>query len=63
MCVCVHLFLFLQYAASHGIKFMEISAQTGQRVEEAFLTLARDIKDEMDQEMVHKTTNGLTNSC
>ncbi|XP_062512551.1 ras-related protein Rab-8A-like isoform X2 [Corticium candelabrum] len=36
-------------AAEHGIKFMEVSAKTGKGVEEAFLTLARDIKAKMDQ--------------
>ena len=61
-CVCysIHQF-FLQLAAEHGMKFMETSAKTGQGVEVAFLTLARDIKDKMDQKMVHQAINSLTN--
>ena len=36
-------------AAEHSIKFYETSAKSGLNVEEAFLTLARDIKDKMDK--------------
>ena len=43
------------------MKFMETSAETGQGVEVAFLTLAQDIKDKMDQKMVHQAINCLTN--
>ena len=61
-CVChfIHHF-FLQFAAELGMKFMETSAKTGQGVEVAFLTLARDIKDKMELKMVHQTINSLTN--
>ena len=61
-CVCPFIHHFsLQLAAEVGMKFMETSAKTGQGVEVAFLTLARDIKDKMDQKMVHQTSNSLTN--
>lgn len=36
-------------AAEHSIKFFETSAKSGLNVEEAFLTLAQDIKDKMDK--------------
>ena len=36
-------------AAEHSIKFFETSAKSGLNVEEAFLTLARDIKEKMDK--------------
>ena len=35
-------------AAEHGIKFFETSALTGLNVEEAFLTLTRDILDKVE---------------
>jgi len=38
-----------QLAIEHGIKFMETSAKASINVEEAFLTLARDIKLKMDR--------------
>ena len=41
-----------QLAIEHGIKFMETSAKASINVEEAFLTLARDIKAKMDRKMV-----------
>ena len=41
-----------QLAIEHGIKFMETSAKASVNVEEAFLTLARDIKAKMDRKMV-----------
>ena len=41
-----------QLAIEHGIKFMEISAKANINIEEAFLTLARDIKAKMDRKMV-----------
>lgn len=40
-----------QLAIEHGIKFMETSAKASINVEEAFLTLARDIKAKMDRKM------------
>ena len=41
-----------QLAIEHGIKFMETSAKASINVEEAFFTLARDIKLKMDRKQV-----------
>ncbi|KAK7572140.1 hypothetical protein V9T40_014612 [Parthenolecanium corni] len=38
-------------AVEHGIKFLETSAKTGANVEEAFLTLARDIKTKTEKKL------------
>ena len=43
---------FFQLAIEHGIKFMETSAKASINVEEAFFTLARDIKSKMDRKIV-----------
>ncbi|CAG5130793.1 unnamed protein product, partial [Candidula unifasciata] len=40
-----------QLAIEHGIKFMETSAKASINVEEAFFTLARDIKSKMDRKI------------
>jgi len=40
-----------QLAIEYGIKFMETSAKASINVEEAFFTLARDIKSKMDRKM------------
>ncbi|GFR97114.1 Ras-related protein Rab-7L1 [Elysia marginata] len=40
-----------QLAIEHGIKFMETSAKASINVEEAFFTLARDIKAKMDRKI------------
>ncbi|XP_052785927.1 ras-related protein Rab-8A isoform X1 [Mya arenaria] len=40
-----------QLAIEHGIKFMETSAKASINVEEAFFTLARDIKAKMDRKL------------
>lgn len=42
----------LQLAVENGIKFMETSAKASINVEEAFMTLARDIKTKMDKKLV-----------
>jgi len=39
-------------AVENGIKFMETSAKASINVEEAFMTLARDIKTKMDKKLV-----------
>ena len=41
-----------QLAVEYGIKFMETSAKASINVEEAFFTLARDIKSKMEKRMV-----------
>lgn len=40
-----------QLAVEYGIKFLETSAKAGTRVEEAFDTLARDIKAKMEKKL------------
>lgn len=41
-----------QLAIEYGIKFMETSAKSSLNVEEAFFTLARDIKTKMEKKLV-----------
>ena len=41
-----------QLAIEYGIKFMETSAKASIHVEEAFFTLARDIKTKMEKKLV-----------
>lgn len=41
-----------QLAVEYGIKFIETSAKASIRVEEAFFTLARDIKAKMEKKLV-----------
>lgn len=43
-----------QLAIEYGIKFMETSAKSSINVEEAFYTLARDIKAKMEKKLVRK---------
>ncbi|XP_075953282.1 ras-related protein Rab-8A-like [Anarhichas minor] len=45
-------------ALEYGIKFMEISAKDNINVENAFLTLARDIKSKMDTKLEGNTPQG-----
>ena len=42
----------LQFAVEYGVKFMETSAKANVNVEDAFVTLARDIKVKMDKKLV-----------
>lgn len=42
-----------QLAVEYGIKFMETSAKSSINVEEAFYTLARDIKAKMEKKLVN----------
>lgn len=44
-----------QLAIEYGIKFLETSAKNSINVEEAFFTLARDIKSKMEKRMVSRT--------
>ena len=46
------MYFLLQLAIEHGIKFMETSAKSSINVEDAFYTLARDIKVKMDRKLV-----------
>lgn len=39
-------------AVEHGIKFLETSAKTGANVDEAFTTIAKDIKTKMEKKLV-----------
>lgn len=41
-----------QLAVEYGIKFLETSAKSSINVEEAFYTLARDIKSKMEKRLV-----------
>lgn len=41
-------------AVEYGIKFLETSAKSSINVEEAFFTLARDIKSKMEKRLVNK---------
>ncbi|XP_074601674.1 ras-related protein Rab-8A-like isoform X2 [Brevipalpus obovatus] len=43
-----------QLAIEYGIKFMETSAKTNINIEEAFITLSRDIKRRVEKKMVRK---------
>lgn len=42
-----------QLAVEYGIKFLETSAKSSINVEEAFFTLARDIKSKMEKRLVN----------
>ena len=43
-----------ELAIEYGIKFMETSAKASINVEEAFFTLARDIKAKMEKKLVRQ---------
>ncbi|KAM8838307.1 ras-related protein Rab-8A-like isoform 2-T2 [Synchiropus picturatus] len=47
-----------QLALEYGLKFMETSAKANINVENAFLTLARDIKSKMDKKLVRQQPTG-----
>lgn len=52
-----------QLAVEYGIKFMETSAKSSINVEEAFYTLARDIKAKMEKKLVRTRINYITYHC
>jgi len=47
-----------QLAVEYNVKFMETSAKTSINVEEAFISLASDIKKKMEKKLEYPTTNG-----
>ena len=47
-----------ELAIEYGIKFMETSAKASINVEEAFYTLARDIKAKMEKKLVSQSISG-----
>ncbi|KAL5019893.1 hypothetical protein ScPMuIL_002785 [Solemya velum] len=47
-----------QLAIEHGIKFLETSAKASINVDQAFFTLARDIKSKMDRKMEASSPQG-----
>ncbi|XP_018601424.1 ras-related protein Rab-8A isoform X1 [Scleropages formosus] len=49
---------FTQLALEYGIKFMETSAKANINVENAFMTLARDIKAKMDKKLEGNSPQG-----
>lgn len=46
------MFFYFQLAIEYGIRFNETSAKNSINVQEAFLSLARDIKTKMEKKMV-----------
>ncbi len=48
-----------ELAIEYGIKFMETSAKASINVEEAFFTLARDIKAKMEKKIVSLTKKSI----
>ena len=57
--ISCHGYVMLQLAVEHGIKFVETSAKNSINVEEAFFTLARDIKAKMDRKLVRTCSSSL----
>ncbi|EDV25731.1 Ras-related protein Rab-8A [Trichoplax sp. H2] len=51
-----------QLAAEYGVKFSETSAKDGHNVEEAFMTLAKDIKAKMDRKQQENNNGGGSHS-
>ena len=48
-----------ELAIEYGIKFMETSAKASINVEEAFFTLARDIKAKMEKKLVRQLSSSI----
>jgi Ras-related protein Rab-1A len=54
-------FFFKEFADRLGIPFLETSAKDSTNVEQAFLTMAKQIKDRVGAQQLSATTSGRVN--